>query len=285
VSGGARSIGIAAAVFALAVGGCGKTKKELLPGSSAGAQPRSLQINAAGTAKRANFTLPDSIRAGLTRIDFRNDAQGSHALQFVRVDGSHSDAAALKATGGWANGGHPLPAWLHPQGGTQAAPSGTRNSTIQMLPPGRYILVDTEAKGPPAVAATLNATGDSTGAVPGAPSRITTYEYGFKSVGLVAAGTRILIQNTGRQPHEVEAAPLKPGKTAADVRRFLKDHKGPSPVVDKAGVRSAVFDAGQRAQVDLRLHKGRVALLCFVPDRKGGPPHAFKGMVSVANVR
>ena len=30
---------------------------------------------------------------------------------------------------------------------------------------------------------------------------------------------------------------------------------------------------------------GKYALICFVPDRKGGPPHSKKGMVSEATVR
>ena len=286
MTGGARLIGLGGALLALAAGtaGCGKSEKEKLPDRGIGAQPTALPINAAGTAKRANFTLPDSVRAGLVRIDFTNDAQGTHALQFVRVDAHHSDTAALKAAGGWIQNGKPLPGWIHPQGGTQAAASGVKNSTIQMLPRGHYVIIDTEAKGPPRVDATLEATGDAEGAVAGAPSRISMYEYGFKSADLVSAGTRILIQNTGKQPHEVEAVPLKPGKSAADVKRWLRTH-GPAPVDEKKGVHTPVFDAGQRAQIDLRLHKGRVALLCFVPDRSGGKPHAFKGMVSVANVR
>jgi hypothetical protein len=285
MTGGARLIGVAGAALALAVTGCGKSEKEKLPDRGVGAQPRSLPINAAGTAKKINLTLPDSIRAGLTRIDFTNDAQGTHTLQFVRVTGQHSDADALKAGGAWAQKGKPLPAWLTPQGGTQPAASGVKNSTLQMLPRGHYVIFDTDAKGPPIVNATLEATGDVTGAVPGAPSRISAYEYGFKPVGLVSAGTRILIQNTGKQPHEVVAAPLKPGKTVGDLRSWAKRPKGPPPVEEKKSVHTPVFDSGQKAQIDLRLHKGKVALLCFVPDRSGGKPHAFKGMVAVANVR
>ena len=41
-----------------------------------------------------------------------------------------------------------------------------------------------------------------------------------------------------------------------------------------------MLDGGREQVVDLELRKGAYALVCFVPDRKGGPPHAFKGMVS-----
>ncbi len=119
----------------------------------------------------------------------------------------------------------------------------------------------------------------------GAPARVDAYEYGFKAIGLTHAATRIEIQNTGKQPHVLDAAPLKPGKTIADVKSYLKSQKGPSPVDDKAGVSTPVIDSGQRIQTSLKLRAGRYVLLCFVPDRKGGPPHAFKGMVAVAQVK
>ena len=283
--GGLRLIGVTGALLSLAVAGCGKSEKEKLPDRGVGAQPRSLKINVAGTAKKPNFTLPDSTRAGLTRIDFSNDAQGMHSLQFVLIDGQHSDADAVKAAGAWADGGKPLPDWIHPAGGATATRSGTMSSTIQMLPRGHYVLIDTEIEGPTKVAATLEATGDTTGAVSGAPYRITEYDYGFKTVGLTHAATRILIENTGKQPHVLDAAPLKPGKTIADVKSYLKSQKGPSPVDDKQAVSTPVLDKGQKMQTSLRLNKGRYVLLCFVSDRKGGPPHAFKGMVAVANVK
>ena len=36
--------------------------------------------------------------------------------------------------------------------------------------------------------------------------------------------------------------------------------------------------------VNLDLKKGKYALVCFIPDRQGGPPHVAKGMVSEATV-
>src|SRR5215212_354861 len=284
--GGVRLITVAGALVALAVAGCGKKEKESLPDKGVGLQPRGLKIVSEGTAKSISVTLPsESVRAGLTRIDFTNDAKGKHALQFVRVDGQHRDTATVEAANAWGEKGKPLPAWIHPEGGTAAVPSSGKSSTTQMLPPGHYIIIDTEGGGSDKPNATLEATGDSEGAVPGAPARISTFEYGFKPVGLThAAAAKVLIQNTGTQPHFVAAAPLKPGKTLADVRSFLKSHKGPDPTAGE-GVSTPVIDRNQRIQITLDLKPGRYALLCFVPDRKGGPPHAFKGMVGLAQVR
>jgi hypothetical protein len=39
-----------------------------------------------------------------------------------------------------------------------------------------------------------------------------------------------------------------------------------------------------RQTFEAEAESGTYALMCFVPDRKGGPPHAFKGMVSEARI-
>jgi hypothetical protein len=68
------------------------------------------------------------------------------------------------------------------------------------------------------------------------------------------------------------------------VRRYLETEKGESPVVDSKGFDTAVIEGGDSQSVELDLVAGTYALLCFVPDRAGGPPHAVKGMISEAVV-
>ena len=46
-----------------------------------------------------------------------------------------------------------------------------------------------------------------------------------------------------------------------------------------------MIDGGAKQAVELELKAGKYALVCFVPDRQGGPPHAAKGMISEATVR
>ncbi|MDQ4129751.1 MAG: hypothetical protein M3133_01975 [Actinomycetota bacterium] len=46
-----------------------------------------------------------------------------------------------------------------------------------------------------------------------------------------------------------------------------------------------MIDGGVKQLVKLDLAKGSYALLCFSPDRAGGPPHVAKGMASEAVVR
>jgi hypothetical protein len=47
-----------------------------------------------------------------------------------------------------------------------------------------------------------------------------------------------------------------------------------------------VAEGGLKQVVELELPKaGKYALICFVADRRGGPPHAAKGMVSEVAVK
>ena len=94
----------------------------------------------------------------------------------------------------------------------------------------------------------------------------------------------MVFDNTGREPHFIAGLPIKQGKTIEDVKRFFRSEKGEPPIVEREAFSTAVIDGGVKQVVELDLKKGNYAFLCFVPDRKGGPPHAVKGMISEAVV-
>ena len=48
---------------------------------------------------------------------------------------------------------------------------------------------------------------------------------------------------------------------------------------------TAVIDGGEAQLTEVDLSPGSYALLCFIPDRAGGPPRVAKGMISEAKVR
>ena len=69
------------------------------------------------------------------------------------------------------------------------------------------------------------------------------------------------------------------------MRKSVKNESGPSaPIIESKTVSTGILDGGRSQVVDLDLQKGNYALVCFVGDREGGPPHAFKGMISEAVV-
>jgi hypothetical protein len=68
------------------------------------------------------------------------------------------------------------------------------------------------------------------------------------------------------------------------VRKFFKTEKGKPPVNFQQIQGTSVIDGGTTENVELELKSGKYALVCFISDRAGGPPHAAKGMISEATV-
>jgi hypothetical protein len=85
----------------------------------------------------------------------------------------------------------------------------------------------------------------------------------------------------------VIAVPYKPGATLAEVRKAFRGTGGGEPPLDFRNVAyTARIDGGAKQITELDLAKaGKYALLCFVSDRKGGPPHVAQGMVAEITVR
>jgi len=168
-------------------------------------------------------------------------------------------------------------------GGLGFAPAGATLSATQDLEPGSYVVFDIES-------GTMAAfdVGDGQGAakLPTPAARIEATEYEFKAAGLQVGKNPVLFDNRGREPHVIAAAPIKPGKTIEDVRRYSKDEKGEDPTESEGAFETAVLDGGVKQVIEIDLKRaGSYVLLCYVPDRAGGPPHLIKGMVSEAVVR
>jgi hypothetical protein len=272
------------AVLGLAGAGCGSDDDEGDSGGGGGeqsAKPSKLAIEVSGSSKKPTITVPKSVQGGVVEIELTNSAKGDHGAQLIGVKGGHTPQEALAAGEAWGENGKPLPDWLSIAGGVGSVPSGKSASATQELAPGKYVVfdIDTNAN------AELEVTGDSgSGELASDGGTIDATEYQFTSTGLKAGNNRVLFQNTGGQPHFIAGIGLKPGSTIADVRKFFKTEKGEPPIDESRNFNTAVLDGGGKQSVDLELEQGKYALLCFVPDREGGPPHVVKGMISEAVV-
>jgi hypothetical protein len=251
-------------------------------GDGEAAEPRTVAIELSGSGKNLRFTVPDSVAGGLSRVQFRNSAKGDHGAQLLYVDEGRTVEAGLRAAQAWGERGRPLPGWVHLAGGVGNVKSGETSTATQRLPAGDYVVVDIDSN----INAKFRVTGDGAeGEPPSTSARIEATEYQFDSRGLAAGRNEVRYDNAGREPHFVEGLRIKPGKTIADVRKFIRDEKGEPPFTESGLFVSAVTDGGVSQTLEVDLRPGKYALLCFVPDRKGGPPHAVKGMVSEATVR
>jgi hypothetical protein len=80
---------------------------------------------------------------------------------------------------------------------------------------------------------------------------------------------------------------LAPNELMADSAIEVVLNLTPPPPLDFKNVAyTARIDGGTKQITELDLaKKGKYALLCFVSDRKGGPPHVAKGMITEVTVR
>jgi len=235
---------------------------------------------------------PDSVKGGVVNVELKNSGKLPLDGQLIRVEGDHSAEEVDKAINS-AGEGKPIPPWLFAAGGAPTAAPGQTSSAIQELQPGSYYLFsepenDGEEENPPAAATSaFEVTPNGDAKLPETDAKIVAKEYSFEATGLKAGKNEVEIDNAGKELHHVIAFPLLPGKTLDDAKKVLaseEEPSGPPPFDEKAITGTAVLEGGEKQVLDLDLKKGKNVLVCFISDRKGGPPHVAKGMISEANV-
>jgi hypothetical protein len=278
------SVGLLVAAASLA--GCGDN----LGDEQAAATLTKLPITATEVGKQLHLSVPKSVPAGLVTVELTNAGKAFHEAQLIRLAPGHTPEDAMRVI---AAEGSPSPSWIDVAGGTGPAPPGGKRSATQRLRPGNYMVYDApfqnEGSGLKFGVASFKVEGeaDSAGQLPTAVGKIEAYEYGFRASGLTVGKNMIEFSNTGTEPHHVIAVPYKPGATLAEVRKAFRKTGGAEPPLDYRSVAyTARIDGGTKQITELDLAKaGKYALLCFVSDRKGGPPHVTQGMVAEITVR
>jgi hypothetical protein len=259
-------------VLSLSIVACGDDDDS----GSEGSEPAVASFEFSGK----ELTGPSSIEAGAVQVEFTNSTDDDAGVTLIRVEGDHSAEEAREAGEAWGDGGKPLPEWITFEGGSGSVSPGKSFSAVQELSAGIYLGIDIDSN----KFTEFEVTGDGEGELPSTDGQIDAVEYSFDSSGLKAGNQQVTFTNEGKEPHFALAAPIKPGKTIEDVRKSLQDESGPPPIIEAKTVSTGLLDGGRSQVVDLELQKGDYALVCFVADREGGPPHAFKGMVSEAVV-
>jgi hypothetical protein len=267
-------VGIAAALTAVALAACGDEE----------AQELTFTLTKQGKATKV--AGPSSAEAGLAEVTLENKTDGEGDMQLIRVEGNHSAEEVIEGLEK-AMRGQAFPEWFFGGGGVGIVQAGESATVTQVLQPGTYYGIDTEG-GPPSAAAiaAVDVTGEeSDEELSEGDGTVTAVEYGFEAEELPSGEVEIDFENGGAQPHHLIAAPLKGDATAADVEQAIKSEKGQPPIDEKGTQSTAVLEGGEGQVVTLDLEPGRYALLCFISDRQGGPPHALKGMVDEVEVK
>jgi hypothetical protein len=244
------------------------------------AEAARIALEVTGTERDATYSpFPETVDAGVAEIELTNSAKGTADFQLIRVEGERTDAEvedALQAAGH----GEPFEDWFLTAGGVGATPPGDSQTVVQELEPGTYHAFGADLQ----PIGSFEAIEDGGGELPDTEATVTASEYTFTTEALESGSNQVLFENRGAQPHHLIAAPILRGKTIEDVEEFARTEKGSPPIDFRNRVESAVLEGGTSQVLELDLQAGRYALLCFVSDREGGPPHVTKGMVSEATV-
>ena len=278
------------------VAGCGGGEDENTPAKEAAATPIKFTIDATPEGQKKALEFPPSIRTGAVLMSLRNTDTVPRSAQIMRVEGDHGVEDVLKIV---SSEGAKIPDWMQDGGGVGAVEPGASATVMQILAPGKYVIWDDErpeeedAPGNDELGAKgeFTVTGEPGNAqLPAQPARVTAIdtfegddkEYDFEFEGLKAGKNKVRFENTGEELHHALFFPIAAGKTFKDVEAAFtsgEEPQGPPPVDFENGIGTAVIDGGIEQNIELELKPGKYAVVCFIPDRKGGKPHAAKGMI------
>ncbi len=285
---------IAAGVLCLVPAACGDDDSSD-SGSTGSSETASVTLETTEPSKgKVAIDAPETIEAGVVSITLKNSGKGLHDAQIVRVEGGRSADEVISNTVD-SEEGAPIPAWIAGGGGVGTVAPGQSRTVTQVLEPGTYYALDSESaegsekpnarKGG---VAKFEVTGESGGELPATDATVTAEDYSFTATGVKPGSNRLTFENTGKELHHLLALPINEGATFADVEKYLQSDEepdGPPPVDFENNVGTAVIDGGEAQVTELAFKKGKYAMVCFINDRKGGPPHVAMGMISELDVK
>jgi uncharacterized cupredoxin-like copper-binding protein len=231
-------------------------------------------------AQDGSYRGPDSIPAGLTRVQIVNAGQELHHIQLVQLtNGKTIDELST------AYREHPdqTPTWMRAFGGPNAVMPGASASAIVNLAAGDYFLTDIIPDGSGVLhlangmwqALTVTAAAGQANEPP-VDGAITLGDFSFALPETPTAGEHTLrVENGGKQQHEVVLVKLQEG---VDVMQFLQSLQSGSPLGAFIGGISPI-EPGIHGFFTQTFTPGNYALLCFLPDNASHALHVAKGMV------
>lgn len=110
--------------------------------------------------------------------------------------------------------------------------------------------------------------------------KVSAADYSYIApINIRSGWTRVILTNTGTEPHHVQFLRLNDGVTAEQFEEALKQGEGPALAMTKqVGGVGAVHPGGTASAV-LNLTAGEYVILCFIPSPSDGVAHHAKGMI------
>lgn len=280
----------AATVLATLLAGCTAGESSEAVQQVAAETPAAALREVTITARDYAFEAPDTISGGPVVIRLVNQGPEMHHVALARLDGGRTLQDVMDAL---ARGpGGPPPAWFVEVGGPNApgTPGGDSRATLD-LAPGTYALLcwipspdgtPHVMKGMAKQMVVVPAAGEPA-SIALADLQMELSDYAYRLSAPITAGTRtIRVTNAAQQSHEVLFVRLAPGRTAAEMAKFIERPEGTPPGTIVGGTTGMARGAANQLTIDFE--PGEYALLCFLPDAGDGRPHVAHGMVQQLTV-
>ncbi|GGM19963.1 hypothetical protein [Deinococcus aerophilus] len=262
------------------------------------------------TTTKDGYQVPAQVPAGYVHFTLKNDTDRPAEIQLFKLNpGVSADtlksAVAALATDPGDNSADVEARIINSSelygGVPELAAKANYDFTVN-LEPGTYVVSTTSSNGdeknPQALAnlgyfQTFEVTkGDNAAAAPKADYRLQLADFAlaFPATNIAAGQHTWEVVNDGRQPHFVMIMPVKPGKTEADVMKFMMSD-GPSGTQDESPISmdethgGGVISPGKTTYIDMNLAPGNYFAVCFVTDPKTKMPHAMLGMTRFFSVK
>lgn len=210
------------------------------------------------------YAMPSVVKGGVVAMRFRNRGKEFHEFAFGRIDKGHTLAQALRAYDQGKRVG-----WLHDLGGPGILTVGADITITRTLGPGTYYFFCAlpNRKGISHVklgmARAFRVAGDSGARLPTADAVITAEKKEFIVPQLRSGVQTIELRNRSGSGRGFELATLNPGKTQADVSRWVKSIEktgklpaGPMPMTLLGAMQT--IPTGTSVFVTVKLEAGRL---------------------------
>lgn len=283
-------LAVVAVGFLAACGGTGgdkPTDSTTAASSTVAAVPAVYTI----VAKDFSYEAPDTITAGMVTLRLVNQGPELHHVQILKLDDGKT-AADLEAGLKQMKPDSPPPPWVHEVAGPNSPVPGGEQSVTQDLAPGNYVLIcfiPSADKMPHAMkgmmkALTIVPATSANAAAPTADITVKMTDYAWTVTPELTAGAHVLkIENEAAQAHELFILQLAPGKTVADLAKWVGEMKGPPPGKPIGGITGMM--KGTTVYVPVNLEPGEYGMYCFLPDAKDGKMHVEHGMMKQFSVK
>jgi hypothetical protein len=278
-------------------------------GSTSVSQGRTPDVDFAVVGDEYSFDLPAEIPGGVVTMSFENRGDLRHEAGIVSAGATPLEQVLQDLAPVLEGRGTPIPDYLTFYGGVGETAPGTASTSSLTLPEGSFVMFcslndidSTDALPRPGpqlpvhynsgMARPFTVRRANVDNLPAGDGTVLATDYAFEMPTLTAGRKTLLLRNAGAQMHVGAFLSFPEGIDEAGARQaldaVLAAPGGPRPegVPEPRDAASAgPFPPGAGGTFDIDLEAGRTyAVVCFLPDRAGGPPHAAKGMVAVFSV-